>query len=68
MVTKSKVNVSQATMSRIEHHLHVASAVPEHPVLKYSLHMMPMKIFQEKNGTGTSLYWIKTEALPSQPI
>ena len=56
MVTKSKVNVSQATMSRIEHHLHVASAVPEHPVLKYSLHMMPMKIFQEKNGTGTSLY------------
>ena len=43
-------------------------AVPEHPVLKYSLHMMPMKIFQEKNGTGTSLYWIKTEALPSQPI
>ena len=56
MVTKSKVNVNQATMNRIEHHLHVASVVLEHRVLKYSLHMMPMIIFQEKNGTGTSLY------------
>ena len=56
MVTKSKVNVNQATMNRIELHLHVASVVPEHPVPKYSLHMMPMKIFREKNGTGTSLY------------
>ena len=56
MVIRSKVNVNQATMNRIELHLHVGSAVPEHPVPKYSLHMMPMKIFQEKNGTGTSLY------------
>ena len=56
MAIRSKVNVNQATMNRIGRHLHVANAVPEHLVPKYSLHMMPMKIFQEKNGTGTSLY------------
>ena len=56
MAIRSKVNVNQATMNRIEHHLHVASVVLEHLVPKYSLHMMRMKIFQEKNGTGTSLY------------
>ena len=68
MVTSSKVNVNQATMNRIERHLHVVSAVPEHPVLRYSQHMMPMKMFREKNGTGTSPCSINIEASPSQPI
>ena len=68
MVIRSKVNVNQATMNRIERHLHVASAVPEHPVLKYSQHMMLMKMFQEKNGIGTSPCSINIEASSSQPI
>ena len=68
MVTSSKVNVNQATTNHIEHHLHVANAVPEHPVLKYSQHMMLMKMFQEKNGIGTSPCSINIEASPSQPI
>ena len=69
MVTNSKGNVNQATMNRIEHHLHVVSAVLDHHVLKYSQHMMPMKRFQEKNGTGTSPYLIESRLTsPCEPI
>ena len=68
MDIKSKVNASQVILNHIEPHLHVANAVLEHPVPKYSQHMMPMKIFQEKNGTGTSPCSINIPASSSQPI
>ena len=68
MGTKSKVNASQVILNHIEPHLHVANAVLEHPVPKYSQHMMPMKIFREKNGTGTSPCFINTKASSSAPM
>ena len=68
MDIKSKVNASQVILNHIEPHLHVANAVLEHLVLKYSRHMMLMKMFLEKNGIGTSLCSINIEASPSQPI